>query len=212
MPTGEREATSPRQRILDATLSLMATRGVDGTSMRDLATASGLNVASLYHYFPSKRDLLLAVLEERGMVDELAQPYSPAKRHTEETSHVELLTDMLDTILQSMLEVEDFIRLMLGEAMRGQETVQNVGKELVNSTQAALENWLIESQPHLTGDGQAPPLARALRAFLIGLFFEHVSGTVEEEGDPAKMFHERAQEMAHALRPDLPSAVSSGNG
>ena len=35
--------------------------------MRDLAGAAGLNVASLYHYFPSKRDLLEAVLVEQGI-------------------------------------------------------------------------------------------------------------------------------------------------
>src|SRR6185437_12885349 len=47
-----------RDRILDATLSLMARAGAHGTSMRAVASACGLNVATLYHYFPSKRDLL----------------------------------------------------------------------------------------------------------------------------------------------------------
>ena len=55
----------------------MSQQGVDGTSMRDLATATGLNVASLYHYFPSKRDLLVAVLEEQGFMEiRLASPPS----------------------------------------------------------------------------------------------------------------------------------------
>ena len=36
--------------------------------MRDLASAAGLNVASLYHYFPSKRDLLESVLIEQGFL------------------------------------------------------------------------------------------------------------------------------------------------
>src|SRR5580698_1101549 len=62
----ESEPTPTRQRILQIALTLMSQRGVDATSMRDLASAAGLNVASLYHYFPSKRDLLEAVLGERG--------------------------------------------------------------------------------------------------------------------------------------------------
>ena len=61
------EGSATRQRILEIALSLMSQRGVDGTSMRDLAGAAGLNVASLYHYFPSKRDLLEAVLVEQGI-------------------------------------------------------------------------------------------------------------------------------------------------
>ena len=51
-----------RARILDAALSLMSEHGVAGTSMRMLAGECGLNVATLYHHFPSKADLLRAVL------------------------------------------------------------------------------------------------------------------------------------------------------
>jgi len=54
-----------RERILDIALGLMAERGASGTSMRALADACGLNVAALYHYFPSKDALLRAVIEER---------------------------------------------------------------------------------------------------------------------------------------------------
>ena len=62
------EGTSTRQRILQIALTLMSQKGVDATSMRDLASAAGLNVASLYHYFPSKRELLESVLVEHGFL------------------------------------------------------------------------------------------------------------------------------------------------
>ena len=68
-PAGRTEAPNQRERILRTALSLMSQQGVDGTSMRSLAAATGLTVATLYHYFPSKRDLLVAVLEERGFLD-----------------------------------------------------------------------------------------------------------------------------------------------
>src|SRR5579863_7455383 len=71
---GQGEGSDMRQRILRIALSLMARRGVDGTSMRDLASAAGLNVASLYHYFPSKRELLEAVLVEQGFMPVRAPP------------------------------------------------------------------------------------------------------------------------------------------
>ena len=124
-----------RQHILDTALSLMAQRGVAGTSMRDLAGAIGLNVASLYHYFPSKQDLLVAVLAERGFLDELA---ITAPTPGDRTPTIEL-ADLLNEILQSMLEVEDFIRLMLGEVMRNDETALSVGHELISGTQDSLQ-------------------------------------------------------------------------
>src|ERR1700722_16064566 len=94
-------ATSQRQHILNTALALMAQRGVDGTSMRDLASAAGLNVASLYHYFPSKRELLGPVLEERGFSAGLAAagPGAPTRGASDG------LADLPDDILRSMLEV-----------------------------------------------------------------------------------------------------------
>jgi AcrR family transcriptional regulator len=191
-----------RQRILDTALSLMAQRGVDGTSMRDLATASGLNVASLYHYFPSKRDLLVAVLEERGYLSDLAATAPPTGVRGPTTE----VDDLLEEILRSMLDVEDFIRLMMGEVMRGDETAYALGRELMSTTQEALERWLTESQPHLCdAPGGAPAVARMLRAMLLGLFFEHLAGVLGENEEPAVAFRRRAEEAAAVLaarRPD----------
>jgi AcrR family transcriptional regulator len=185
-----------RQHILDTALSLMGQRGVDGTSMRDLATAAGLNVASLYHYFPSKRDLLVAVLAERGFIDEVAAAPRPSLTR----DPAALLADLLDDMLRSMLEVEDFIRLMLGEVMRGDETANAVGSELFAATLDSLERWLLESQPELCEETGAPAVARVLRALLIGLFFEHVAGVLTDEKDPAAAFRVRAEEAAAVLR------------
>jgi AcrR family transcriptional regulator len=202
------QETSPRQRILDVTLALMAQRGVAGTSMRDLASAAGLNVASLYHYFPSKHDLLLAVLKERGMLEELGAPSVPA----EHLGTNRTLVELLDDILQSMLEVEDFIRLMLGEVMRGDPTVQQVGSELFSTTQEALEQWLETARADLRPGSDVPALARVLTSVLIGLFFEHVAGVLGEE-DPATAFHRRSVEIAAAIGgPDPASVVPPGAG
>ncbi len=122
----------------------MAQRGVDGTSMRDLASAAGLNVASLYHYFPSKRDLLESVLIEQGFL-----PIRPVHIDPEgESPAAEPLTlaQLLAEIMTSMFEVEDFVRLMVGEAMRGEETARAVGVDLFASFESSIEDW-VEEQP-----------------------------------------------------------------
>lgn len=183
-----------RQHILNTALSLMAQGGVAGTSMRDLASATGLNVASLYHYFPSKQDLLVAVLAERGFLDELAiTTPTPGER----TPTIEL-ADLLNEILQSMLEVEDFIRLMLGEVMRSDETALAVGHELITGTQQSLEEWITTDQPELAGEPGAAAVGRMLRATIIGLFFEHVAGVLDGD-DPSAALRQRANEMAAIL-------------
>src|SRR6202453_5506138 len=89
------EEPSTRHRILQVALTLMSQKGVDGTSMRDLASAAGLNVASLYHYFPSKRELLEAVLIERGYLPEWATGSKPSADVLPETKLAAVLTDIL---------------------------------------------------------------------------------------------------------------------
>lgn len=190
---------SQRQHILDTALALMSQRGVDGTSMRDLASAAGLNVASLYHYFASKRELLVAVLQERGFIEDLAAAPGPSIARDD----FDGLADMLDDILRSMLEVEDFIRLMLGEVMRGQETAHAVGVELFEATQTALERWLEESEPTICNGPGAPAVARVLRAFIVGLFFEHLAGVLESSDGARNAFRGRAGEAAAVLRARL---------
>jgi AcrR family transcriptional regulator len=193
-------AVSQRQHILDTALALMSQRGVDGTSMRDLAAATGLNVASLYHYFASKRELLVAVLQERGFIDDLAAAAGPASIARDD---FEGLSDVLEDMLGSMLEVEDFVRLMLGEVMRGEETAHAVGVELFEATQTALERWLEESEPALCQDPGAPVVARVLRSFVVGLFFEHLAGVMNPAGSAQgarAAFRQRSEEVVAVLR------------
>jgi AcrR family transcriptional regulator len=47
--------------IIEATIPLLAHRGYDGTSMRDVAEAAGVKPSVIYHYYPDKAALLRAV-------------------------------------------------------------------------------------------------------------------------------------------------------
>ncbi|MGW5777951.1 TetR/AcrR family transcriptional regulator [Streptomyces sp. NPDC003863] len=49
--------TAP-ERLLDAALDLFAEKGFDGTSVQDVVRAAGVTKGAMYHYFPSKDDLL----------------------------------------------------------------------------------------------------------------------------------------------------------
>lgn len=54
-----------RRSIVDAAFEVFASRGYRGGSLQDVADKVGLSQTSLLHYFPSKRDLLVAVLNKR---------------------------------------------------------------------------------------------------------------------------------------------------
>jgi TetR/AcrR family transcriptional regulator, transcriptional repressor for nem operon len=54
---------STRERLIDSAIALFWEKGYANTSMSDLLTAAKANSGSFYHFFPSKEDLLLAVLD-----------------------------------------------------------------------------------------------------------------------------------------------------
>ena len=52
-----------RERLLRAAEDLFSKRGYDATSMADVADRTGVGVGTLYHHFPDKRALLLALID-----------------------------------------------------------------------------------------------------------------------------------------------------
>ena len=54
-----------RDAILDAAFFEMYKKGYHGTSISSILRASGVAKGSLYHFFPSKKNLVLAVIQER---------------------------------------------------------------------------------------------------------------------------------------------------
>jgi AcrR family transcriptional regulator len=94
-PPAGRDGDAPRRRydtasLLDLAVQVFTERGYDGTSMGDLAQASGLSKSSLYHHFDSKEQLLRAALDRAveplfAVVDE---PSARSGRAIDRLEHV----------------------------------------------------------------------------------------------------------------------------
>jgi AcrR family transcriptional regulator len=55
-----------RRRLLGEAERCFGARGYEATSMNDIAQAAGVGVGTLYHHFPDKRALLLALIDDWG--------------------------------------------------------------------------------------------------------------------------------------------------
>ena len=66
LPADER-----RRQILDSALDAFSRQGYGRTTVREIAAAAGVAEGSIYNYFPSKRDLFVAVLRQAVMTDAL---------------------------------------------------------------------------------------------------------------------------------------------
>src|SRR5215813_15561902 len=57
-------SASAHKKVLDATLALVAERGIQATSMDAVARASGVSKATIYKHWPDKQALLLEMLAD----------------------------------------------------------------------------------------------------------------------------------------------------
>jgi AcrR family transcriptional regulator len=161
-----------RRRILDAALSLMSEHGAAGTSMRRLAGACDLNVATLYHYFPSKSDLLRAVLAERGYLERMRVDPPPAELRRGGDPRRRLAR--LVTWLWAASQDEEAVwRLLIGESLRGDATARAEAMALVDGIDLAVARWVTEAVPELAD--RAEQVARVIRAAIFSLIVEHLA-------------------------------------
>ena len=192
MSAAPSEAPDPRTRILDAALALMSEQGSAGASMRQLAAACGLNVATIYHYFPSKADILRSVMEERRYgerlgveVPELDPTIPPRER----------LVRLLAWLWSNARGEETVWRLLIGEALRREEHATSSATEVVDALEVTLEGWIRDGFPEL--DGAPAALARVVRGQVFSLVVEHLAlGEVSDADARA-----RADELAGLVFP-----------
>jgi AcrR family transcriptional regulator len=169
-----------RGRILDAALGLVSELGGAGTSMRRLAAACGLNVATIYHYFPSKADLLRALIEERRYGERMAAEDPPADPGLAPAPRFVALFGWL---ADRTLGEEAILRLLLGEGLHGNPTARQSARALVDTLDPALAAWLADGFPELT----VPPAvaARLVRGALLALVTEHLATGRADAAAPA---------------------------
>jgi AcrR family transcriptional regulator len=185
------EPLDQRTRILDTALHLMGESGVHAMSMRRLADACGLNVATLYHYFPSKADLLAAVVAAQDYATLLRQqpPVDPTLAPRPR------LAALLRWIWSQMVGQDDVWRLLLGESLRGDEAVMGSAAELSGLFESALVRWIDDLFPELDDSAQR---ARVLRGVVYGFFIEYLPLPF---ADRMHFLSQRADEIAEVLVP-----------
>ncbi len=99
------------ERMLEAATQLFAERGFSGVSVKELAEAASVNIASISYHFGGKEKLYMAVMERQfAAIDEILQPLAQT-----DISAVEAIRLIGELSLQVHEECPYFNRLMLSE-------------------------------------------------------------------------------------------------
>jgi AcrR family transcriptional regulator len=136
----QQQALERREQIVEVSVRLFAQAGFDGTSTRQIAQEVGVTEGLIFHYFPTKADLLMAVLETRhSFLGELATIL--AQRHDQPTSLV--LSQIANEWLSVLRREAAFTSFLLGTAQTHPQ-VGEILQTLIQQGTAYLVTYLRE--------------------------------------------------------------------
>lgn len=141
--------------------------------MRDIAREAGITDAAIYYHFQSKRDLLEALVEEKGFLEGLQN----LERVTADLPLDQMLIWMARGAIELMDENREFLRLIIMEGLGGDEAGLDQYRRLIDLWQDALTTVLARYQEkgELPGDS-LPSLARQIIYLILMSFIESLLG------------------------------------
>ncbi len=137
-----RRGRDTRRQIVEASLRLFSEHGFARTTVRDIAREVGITDAAIYYHFASKRDLLEALFEEKGILPALQD----LERLPTDVPVSETMMGIARGVLSLMRASRDFLRLLHVEALSGElgalEEFESVGERWERGLARMLRNYM----------------------------------------------------------------------
>ncbi len=158
-----------RDKIVEAATELFWLKGYGSTSIADILSRTQLNSGSLYHFFPGKQDLLLAVLE--GYRDGIGPMLlEPAWEGVDDP--IERVFALLERYRGLILETDCTYGCPIGsialELHEPDETVRLLLADNFTGWVAAIETCLAEAGDRLPSDTDRRALAEFVLTVMEG--------------------------------------------
>lgn len=127
-----------REKILAASLKLVASKGYAGTSIAMICQEAGLNASSLYWFFKNKEDLFLSAIKDAA--DEfLAVARAPLERSP--AAPAETLEDTTRILARQLQGNANFLRLLLIMMLEDQGLPTEVRLKIADIRASSLLWW-----------------------------------------------------------------------
>lgn len=204
-PGGKRSRRGPqtRNQILDSSLRLFSERGFARTTVRAIARDAGITDAAIYYHFTSKRELLEALVEERGFVTRIQRLENASTDYPLR----ETLLWMARGAIDIMDENRGFLRLILLEGLVGDEVALDQYRRLVSRWEQGLVSVLRRyvEKGEMKGD-DLETLARQIIYVILAAFEETLlGGRVPGEAEPQQRRAALAAFIARAIDQLMPA-------
>jgi len=189
----EKKSDATRRHVLDRALGLFRARGVEATTMRDIAKAAGLSLGAAYYYFPSKEALVFAYYEQnQAVMEKLAAAATGTLR------------EKLGVLLHGKLRSIHDQRHMLGTIVQRLIDPGDPVSAFSAQTRAVRARTVAIFEQPLRDEGMAPQLARvgayALWLFMLAMMLVYI----KDDSSRQKRTHGLVDDALDMLVPMLP--------
>ncbi len=189
-PLSEEADRSRRELIVRTARDLLAERPAD-IPMRRLAERCGLNVATIYHHFPSKAELLRAVVAEQRYLERL--PDAAAAPLDLSVPPRARMRRWLAWLWAQAAAEFPLWRLVLGEGIRGETVARASLNQLAAGIGTAIDDCLATLFPEID-EGERPRATRVIRSATFAVCLEGML----YDAEPADLAR-RAEDLAALL-------------
>lgn len=161
----ERQAQRKKGEILAAATRVFAVKGFAGATTKDIAREVDIGESTLYNYFESKREIMLAIL------DEYKQVFDADFHEASELRNREAFVDLVDRTIDLFTSRAAFTRALIAEAWVDDDVLENYVVPRLRQISGLLQGFFAERAEA----GSFRPVDSQLVARLaLGMFFSLV--------------------------------------
>src|SRR5688572_9310329 len=151
------QGAAARDRLYATAMQLIATRGYEATTLRDVAKEAGVSVGLLYRYFPSKQAVVIALYDELSAEYARQAAGMPSGRWRDR--FIFALTTSLDVLKPHQMALRALTPVLVGDPDEGIFSASTAFSRL--RVQRVFEEAVTEAS-----DTPKQPLAKALERLL----------------------------------------------
>jgi len=112
--------------IIDTALHLFVTKGYHATSIQAIAKEAGIAIGLMYHYFNSKEDMLVYIME-----DKMQEIRNSAMTELSKTTNANDIHNIVDALFATIIKKSDSWRLIITVSF--QPDVAKKAKEMIDA-------------------------------------------------------------------------------
>ncbi len=135
--------TERQAEIIETSINLIATKGIQGLTIKNLSKEIGISEPAIYRHFESKTDILLAILRN---FEEMSSFMDAAISQFADTAMAKI-EFMFSKIVEIFIDEPSHISVVFSEEVfKNEEVLKNRIVEIMEAKVKTIENIILEGQ------------------------------------------------------------------